>query len=117
MASKSYLDKTGLIHYDEETKKRTAIFRGSMNLTNLAVVVGHTYLLSDKYKVGSNCLSLFYCGEKMRKDVDYEEVGSVGSISNNIKFLKKIGDTGMSRVPGFEDFEEVLEYEILGDYN
>lgn len=117
MASKSYLDKTGLIHYDEESKKRTEIFRGSISLAEHPIIVGSNYSLEHSYKVGSNCLALFYCGERMRKDVDYEEVGSVDSISNAVMFLERFGDLAMNTVPGFEDFEETLEYEILGDYN
>ena len=65
-------------------------------------------------KYGNNSLEVFYCGSKLIKGQDYNEVGNTGEVSNIIQFLDSIGDLDMSDVEGFEDFEETLEFIIRG---
>lgn len=75
------------------------------------------YTLPLKYKVGNDSLEVHYCDTKLKKGVDYNEVGSIGQVSNTIQFLSSIGDLDMSTVDGFENFEETLEFIVRGDYN
>lgn len=75
------------------------------------------YTLPLKYKVGNDSLEVHYCDTKLKKSVDYNEVGSIGQVSNTIQFLSSIGDLDMSTVDGFENFEETLEFIVRGDYN
>lgn len=69
------------------------------------------------YEVGNDSLEVHYCDTKLKKSVDYNEVGSIGQVSNTIQFLSSIGDLDMSTVDGFEDFAETLEFIVRGDYN
>ena len=69
------------------------------------------------YKVGNNSLEVFYCTGKLQKGVDYNEIGNAGEISNIIQFTGAIGDLDMSDVEGFEDFEEILEFIVRGEYS
>nr|DAP52384.1 MAG TPA: hypothetical protein [Caudoviricetes sp.] len=69
------------------------------------------------YKVGNDSLEVHYCDTKLKKSVDYNEVGSIGQVSNTIQFLSSIGDLDMSTVDGFENFEETLEFIVRGDYD
>lgn len=75
------------------------------------------YTLPLKYKVGNDSLEVYYCDTKLKKNVDYNEIGNTGEISNTIQFLNSIGDLDMSSVEGFEDFAETLEFIVRGDYN
>lgn len=68
-------------------------------------------------KYGNNSLEVFYCGSKLEKGTDYNEVGTTGEVSNTIQFLDSVGDLDMSGVEGFEDFEETLEFIVRGEYN
>ena len=52
-----------------------------------------------------------------RSGQDYNEVGTVGDISNTIQFLDSVGDLDMSGVEGFENFEETLEFIVRGEYS
>ena len=52
-----------------------------------------------------------------RSGQDYNEVGTVGDISNTIQFLDSVGDLDMSSVEGFENFEETLEFIVRGEYS
>lgn len=69
------------------------------------------------YKVGNNSLEVIYCGSKLIKNVDYNEMGNTGEVSNTIQFLDSIGDLDMSDVEGFEDFTETLEFVVRGEYS
>lgn len=69
------------------------------------------------YQVGNDSLEVIYCGSKLAKGVDYNEIGENGSISTAIQFLDSVGDLDMSDVEGFEDFEETLEFIVRGEYN
>ena len=69
------------------------------------------------YEVGNDSLEINYCGSKLIKGVDYNEVGTAGEVSNVIQFLDSIGDLDMSGVEGFEDFEETLEFIVRGEYS
>lgn len=62
------------------------------------------------YEVGNDSLEINYCGSKLIKGVDYNEVGTDGDVSNTIQFLDSIGDLDMSDVEGFENFTETLEF-------
>ena len=69
------------------------------------------------YKVGNNSLEIIYCGNKLVKGVDYNEIGNTGEVSNVIQFLDSIGDLDMSDVEGFENFSETLEFVVRGEYS
>lgn len=60
---------------------------------------------------------MYYCGSKLEKGTDYNEIGSSGEVSNTIQFLDSVGDLDMSGVEGFENFEETLEFIVRGEYN
>lgn len=68
------------------------------------------YNIGLNYQVGNDSLEIFYCDTKLKKDIDYQEEGNEGEISNSILFLDTIGDLDMSGVEGFEDFKETLEF-------
>lgn len=69
------------------------------------------------YKVGNNSLEVIYCSTKLVKGQDYNEIGNTGDVSNTIQFLDSVGDLDMSGVEGFEDFEEILEFVVRGEYS
>lgn len=75
------------------------------------------YTLPVYYEVGNNSLEVFYCGSKLEKGTDYNEIGNTGEVSNIIQFLDSVGDLDMSDVDGFEDFEEILEFVVRGEYS
>ena len=75
------------------------------------------YTLPLKYKVGNDSLEVYYCDTKLKKGVDYNEIGNTGEISNTIQFLNSVGDLDMSTVEGFENFEETLEFIVRGEYD
>lgn len=64
------------------------------------------------YEVGNNSLEVYYCDTKLKKGVDYNEIGNTGEVSNVIQFLDSIGDLDMSDVEGFENFSETLEFVV-----
>ena len=69
------------------------------------------------YEVVNDSLEINYCGSKLIKGVDYNEIGNAGEVSNMIQFTEAIGDLDMSDVEGFEDFEEILEFVVRGEYD
>ena len=75
------------------------------------------YTLPLKYKVGNDSLEVYYCDTKLKKGVDYNEIGNISEVSNIIQFLNPIGDLDMSTVEGFEDFAETLEFIVRGEYD
>lgn len=75
------------------------------------------YTIPLYYKVGNNSLEVIYCGSKLAKGQDYNEIGNTGEVSNTIQFLDSVGDLDMSDVEGFENFEETLEFVVRGEYN
>lgn len=75
------------------------------------------YTIPIYYQVGNNSLEINYCGSKLAKGVDYNEIGNTGDVSNIIQFLDSVGDLDMSDVDGFEDFEETLEFVVRGEYS
>lgn len=75
------------------------------------------YTLPLKYEVGNDSLEVYYCDTKLKKNVDYNEIGNTGEISNTIQFLSSVGDLDMSAVDGFKDFAETLEFIVRGDYD
>lgn len=89
----------------------------SVNLSNI-IIANTNYTLPNnlKYKVGNNGLEVYYCGTKLIKSVDYNEVGTKNSISNKIQFLIQIGDLNMNNISGFENFTETLEFVVRGEY-
>ena len=84
---------------------------------NSIVNANTNYTVPSYYKVGNNSLEINYCGSKLIKGVDYNEIGNVGDVSNIIQFTDSIGDLDMSDVEGFEDFEEALEFIVRGEYD
>lgn len=75
------------------------------------------YTIPLNYQVGNNSLEVFYCGSKLEKGTDYNEIGNTGEVSNIIQFLDSVGDLDMSDVDGFENFEETLEFVVRGEYS
>lgn len=75
------------------------------------------YTLPVYYEVGNNSLEVYYLGSKLEKGTDYNEIGNTGEVSNTIQFLDSVGDLDMSGVEGFEDFEEILEFVVRGEYS
>lgn len=69
------------------------------------------------YEVGNDSLEINYCGSKLIRGVDYNEIGTAGDVSNTIQFLDSIGDLDMSDVEGFENFTETLEFVVRGEYS
>lgn len=68
-------------------------------------------------RYGNNSLEINYCGSKLIKGTDYNEVGTTGEVSNTIQFLDSVGDLDMSDVEGFENFTETLEFVVRGEYD
>ena len=92
------------------------IQRASVTLES-TVNANTNYTLPVYYEVGNNSLEVIYCGSKLVKGVDYNEIGNTGEVSNTIQFLDTVGDLDMAGVEGFEDFEETLEFVVRGEYN
>lgn len=75
---------------------------------------GGKIILPAYYKVGTNCLDVYYMGELLRKSSDeagtdghYQEIGESGSISNQIKITSDwSAETG-----------EYFNFVIRGEYN
>ena len=89
------------------------IQRSTVTLSS-TVSANTNYTIPLNYQVGNNSLEVFYCGSKLEKGTDYNEIGNTGEVSNTIQFLDSVGDLDMSGVEGFEDFEETLEFIIRG---
>lgn len=111
-------EKEGLMSATDKSNlgkllKEIVIQRASITL-NSTVNANTSYTLPTGiyYKVGNNSLEVFYCDTKLIKGVDYNEVGTAGTVSNTIQFLGSIGDLDMSDVEGFENFEETLEFVV-----
>ena len=92
------------------------IQRASVTLES-TVNANTNYTLPVYYEVGNNSLEVFYCGSKLEKGTDYNEIGNTGDVSNIIQFLDSVGDLDMSDVDGFENFEETLEFVVRGEYS
>lgn len=92
------------------------IQRSTVTLSS-TVNANTNYTLPVYYEVGNNSLEVIYCGSKLVKGVDYNEIGNSGEVSNIIQFLDSVGDLDMSSVEGFEDFEETLEFVVRGEYS
>ena len=110
-----------MILQNNENKKATIskllpLQRASVTLES-TVNANTNYTLPVYYEVGNNSLEVFYCGSKLEKGTDYNEIGNTGEVSNIIQFLDSVGDLDMSDVDGFEDFEETLEFVVRGEYN
>ena len=90
--------------------------RASVTLES-TVNANTNYTLPVYYEVGNNSLEVFYCGSKLEKGTDYNEIGNSGEVSNIIQFLDSVGDLDMSDVDGFENFEETLEFVVRGEYS
>jgi hypothetical protein len=92
------------------------IQRASVTLES-TVNANTNYTLPVYYEVGNNSLEVFYCGSKLEKGTDYNEIGNSGEVSNTIQFLDTVGDLDMAGVEGFENFEETLEFVVRGEYS
>lgn len=90
--------------------------QASVSLTS-TVSANTNYTIPIYYQVGNNSLEVIYCGSKLAKGVDYNEIGNTGEVSNIIQFLDSVGDLDMSDVDGFENFEETLEFVVRGEYS
>lgn len=90
-----------------------ALDQASVTIEN-PIEANTDYTIPLNYTVGSEDLEVFYCGNKLQKDVDYTEVGNVGTISNKIQFKTAIGDLDMSGISGFENFKETLQFATTG---
>ncbi len=98
------------------TKDEVNIQRTSVTLES-TVNANTNYTLPVYYEVGNNSLEVYYLGSKLEKGTDYNEIGNTGEVSNIIQFLDSVGDLDMSGVEGFEDFEEILEFVVRGEYS
>lgn len=96
--------------------KLLPLYRSTVTLSS-TVNANTNYTLPVYYEVGNNSLEVFYCGSKLEKGTDYNEIGNTGDVSNIIQFLDTVGDLDMSDVEGFEDFTETLEFVVRGEYN
>lgn len=92
---------------------QVALDQASVTIEN-PIEANTDYTIPLNYTVGSEDLEVFYCGNKLQKDVDYTEVGNVGTISNKIQFKTAIGDVDMSGISGFENFKETLQFAVTG---
>ena len=92
---------------------QVALDQASITIEN-PIEANTDYTIPLNYTVGSEDLEVFYCGNKIQKDVDYTEVGNVGTISNKIQFKTAIGDVDMSGISGFENFKETLQFAVTG---
>ena len=92
------------------------IQRASVTLES-TVNASTNYTIPLSYQVGNDSLEVYYCGSKLVKGQDYNEIGNVGEVSNVIQFTDSIGDLDMSGVEGFEDFSETLEFIVRGEYS
>lgn len=103
-----------MILQNNENKKATIskllpLKRASVTLES-TVNANTNYTLPVYYEVGNNSLEVIYCGSKLVKGTDYNEIGNAGEVSNIIQFTGAIGDLDMSDVEGFENFTETLEF-------
>lgn len=110
-----------MILQKNENKKATIskllpLKRASVTLES-TVNANTNYTLPVYYEVGNNSLEVIYCGSKLEKGTDYNEIGNSGEVSNIIQFLDSVGDLDMSDVDGFENFEETLEFVVRGEYD
>ena len=55
------------------------------NTTLMENLISTELEIPANYKVGTNCLQVYFEGELLEKDIHYEEVGEPDSISNKIK--------------------------------
>ena len=100
-------NKQGAVNKLLPRKRATVTLSSTVNANT-------NYTIPLYYKVGNNSLEVIYCGSKLIKGQDYNEIGNTGEVSNIIQFLDSVGDLDMSGVEGFEDFEETLEFIIRG---
>lgn len=118
-----YLDKNGVSYFWSKIVEKINESSSSLVIKSEVIEITKTitpqmiYNLPLYYKVGNNSLEVYYCGNKLRKGIDYNESGNQDEISNGIQFTDNIGDLDMSSVEGFEDFKEFLQIVVWGDYN
>ena len=93
------------------TKEEIKIKRTLITLES-TINANTNYSTVYPYQVGNDSLEVIYCGSKLAKGVDYNEIGNTGEVSNIIQFLDSIGDLDMSGVEGFENFSETLEFVV-----
>ena len=98
------------------TKDEVNIQRTSVTLESI-VNANTNYTIPLNYQVGNNSLEVFYCGSKLEKETDYNEIGNTGEVSNIIQYTNSVGDLDMSGVVGFENFKETLEFVVRGEYS
>lgn len=108
--------KNGEMSINQEVYKKDTIVNVSNIELNEVIEAGTYYTIPLRYKAGNNSLEIFYCGTRLIKNIDYNEVGVDGDISNIVNFTENIGDLDMSGVEGFEDFKEILQIIVRGDY-
>lgn len=103
-------NKQGAVNKLLPRKRATVTLESTVNANT-------NYTIPLNYQVGNNSLEVIYCGSKLAKGQDYNEIGTTGEVSNIIQFLDSVGDLDMSDVEGFENFEETLEFIVRGEYN
>ena len=105
------LKASNLNKLQDNVEEAVYIQRSFVNLTTtINANTNYTLPTGVYYEVGNNSLEINYCGSKLIKGVDYNEVGTAGDVSNVIQFTDSIGDLDMSDVEGFENFTETLEF-------
>lgn len=100
---------------NEKISDETTIQQSTIELTE-TISTDTEYTLPLYYQVGNNSLELYYCGEKLIKDVHYSEVGTSGNTSNIITFISDLEYIDMSDIDEFEDFTATLDVIIRGNY-
>lgn len=103
-------NKQGAVNKLLPLKRSTVTLSSTVNANT-------NYTIPLYYKVGNNSLEVIYCGSKLQKGTDYNEIGNTDEVSNTIQFTEAIGDLDMSGVEGFENFEETLEFVVRGEYS
>lgn len=96
--------------------KLLPLYRSTVTLSS-TVNANTNYTIPLNYQVGNNSLEVFYCGSKLEKETDYNEIGNTGEVSNIIQYTNSVGDLDMSGVVGFENFKETLEFVVRGEYS
>lgn len=117
-----YLDKNGVSYFWSKIVEKINESGSSLVIKSEVIEITETitpqmiYNLPLYYKVGNNSLEVYYCGNKLAKGQDYNEIGVLGDISNTIQFTDDVENLDMSEVEGFENFKETLEIIVLGNY-
>lgn len=108
-------DTSSVYVTEKELDTATTINQSTIEITE-TITADTEYTLPLYYQVGNNSLELYYCGEKLIKDIHYSEAGTSGNTSNIITFISDLEYIDMSDIDEFEDFTATLEVIVRGNY-